>query len=354
MRLRIKPALAASALAALLGAPTLPAQVMPQNLRDALKIQLKATEAQVKQVEAGRVVSYLIDTGNPEDVFLVGIARIWATPAYYVQQYGDIAKFEAAPGVHGSGAFSTPPQISDLANLQLAPEEVDELKACRPGRCTFKIGQRGLAYMQQHVNWQDPDYVSQANRAFRGMLLEYLKEYQANGATALLPYQDQAFPTGIETGMNQLIQTTPILRDLAPRTTQYLREYPRVNVDWTRELFTWQVGDFGLKPVHRLTHKVIGKGPTPFGEGYLITSKSLFASHYFRSAIEFRLLVPGQDQNKGGMHYLVCVQRSYVDGLTGLKGWMIRSTILSKSKQSMARYIAGVKERVERGFNNKN
>ena len=114
------------------------------------------------------------------------------------------------------------------------------------------------------------------------------------------------------------------------------------------EMFYWQVGDFGLKPVHRLTHVIINKGSATHGEGYLIASKMLFASHYFRSAIELRFLVPGQDQKRGAMHYLVCVKRSYVDGLTGMQGKLIRGTILRKSRTSMEKYVASVKEKVER------
>jgi hypothetical protein len=93
---------------------------------------------------------------------------------------------------------------------------------------------------------------------------------------------------------------------------------------------------------------VIAKIQATFGEGYVVASKMMFASHYFRSGLELRYLIPGQDQSKGGMHYFIAVQRSYVDGMTGIKGAFLRRTVVNKARQSMERYIAGVKDRLER------
>jgi hypothetical protein len=204
-----------------------------------------------------------------------------------------------------------------------------------------------MTHLRAKVNWQAPDYVDQANRAVRGLWLSYLGDYQKTGNSALARYHDNDKIFKVEDGLNSLIRNTPVLGKYAPEMERYLLQYPRMKGTWGEEMFYWQVGDFGLKPVHRLTHVVIAKEPTTYGEAYLIASKMLFASHYFRSAIELRFLVPGQDQTKGGMHYLICAQRSYVDGLTGMKGRMLRGIILKKSRQSMEGYIASVKKKVE-------
>ena len=45
--------------------------------------------------------------------------------------------------------------------------------------------------------------------------------------------------------------------------------------------------------------------------------------------------------------YFVCLNRSFVDGLTGIKGLFIRGTVTEKSRQSLARYLANAKRKVE-------
>jgi hypothetical protein len=47
------------------------------------------------------------------------------------------------------------------------------------------------------------------------------------------------------------------------------------------------------------------------------------------------------------------VQRSYVDGLTGVKGKLLRRVVVDKSRQSMERYIGSVKDRLEKSYNRK-
>lgn len=55
-----------------------------------------------------------------------------------------------------------------------------------------------------------------------------------------------------------------------------------------------------------------------------------------------------QDQGKGGMIYFIAVQCSYVDGMPGMKGEFLRRAVVNNARQSMERYIAGVKDRLER------
>jgi hypothetical protein len=73
----------------------------------------------------------------------------------------------------------------------------------------------------------------------------------------------------------------------------------------------------------------------------------LYASHYFRSALEFRFLVPAQGSEKNPQTYLVVLQRSYVDGLGGFKGKLLRGPILSKSRDALERYLAASKNKLE-------
>lgn len=282
---------------------------------------------------------------------LVGIARIWATPEAYLRGYRDICAFESSPGVTACGKFSLPPVESDFDGLKLTQKDVDELRACQPGNCAFKIGDAGLEFLRATVNWAAPDSVEQANRAVRLLWLQYLLRYQDRGNAGLAVYHDTSEYFRVENGLLGILQQATALEAYGPRVIEYLRGYPASRNDATEEFFYWQAGEFGLKPVHRVTHVAIEQIPVTYGAGYVVASEMLFASHYFRSALEIQYLIPGQDQRQGGMHYLVSVQRSRVDGMTGLRGHFLRAIVTRRARQAMEWHIANVKQRVELEFN---
>lgn len=335
---------------AVLCAAGLSAQTIPAELRASLQTSLHVTEAQIERVERGGVLASTVHTGVADEVMLVGVVRIWATPRYFTEQFKNVVQFEAAPGVT-NGLFGTPPQLGDLSGLMLSAKDVEELRTCRPGKCAFKAGDTGIRLLHDKVDWSARNYADQAAAAFREIWLEYLLRYQAQGNEGLAVYHDTASYYHVERGLADLMARTAGLQVGTPRMAEYLRDYPNAKDASTEEFFYWQVGSFGLKPVHRVTHVAIQQMPGPLGDAYIIASKMLLASHYFKSALELRYLIPGQDQQIGGMHYLVVVQRSHVDGLTGFKGSIMKKVVTSKSRQAMEKYLLGVKQKVEAGFN---
>jgi hypothetical protein len=329
------------------------AQALPPRLRQALTTDLKASQQQLKTLEGGGIVSYSVETGSKDEIMLVGMARIWATPEAFVRGYRDITAFESSPGVIAEGKFSAPPAESDFSGLTFSKKEVDDIRACKPGKCAFKIGDPGLQFLRGAVQWRSPGYVDQASNALRSLWLLYLVRYQRTGNAGLAVYHDTPQYFSVEKGTNALLAKATALQEYAPQLREYLQNYPGSKNESAEEFFYWQVGEFGLKPVHRLTHVVIQKTPASLGDAYVIASKMLFASHYFRSGLEFRYMIPGQDQHIGGMHYFITIQWSYVDGMTGFRGRFLRSVVVRKSRQAMQGYIASVKNKVERNFKQK-
>ena len=169
---------------------SLVAQSLPPRLRHTLATHLQANDQQLKTLERGGVVAYSAKTGATDEIMLVGMARIWATPESFVRAYRDIVAFESAPGVTAGRKFSSPPNDSDMSELVLSKAEVEDLKACRPGRCGFKIGDPGLKFLRDAVNWNSPDYVQQATKALRSLWLQYLIRYQTTGDKGLAVYHD--------------------------------------------------------------------------------------------------------------------------------------------------------------------
>jgi hypothetical protein len=298
-------------------------------------------------VESSRAAAHVVDTGDPEDVFIVGAIRMAATPSEFVARFRNITEFESGPTVPAGAKFSAPPQAKDLATLSFIKKEVDDIKDCKPGDCTFKIGDAGMQRIRSSVNWKSPDYVADANRVLRGLWLEYLQGYQAKGNSALAAYHDSEKVVRVHDGLSSMVKNLPVLQEFVPEVAAFILQYPQARPANCEDFFYWQLADFGLKPVHRVTHVLIQKKPAQFGEGYLIASKMLYASHYFRSALEFRFLVPAEGSDKKPGTYLVVLQRSYVDGLTGFKGKLLRGTILGKSRDALERYLLSSRGKLE-------
>ena len=327
------------------------AQPLPPNLRQALAHHLKASEDQLKRVEGGEIVVYAPDTNSREEIALVGVARIWTTPEAFLKQYRDISAFEAGPGVRASGKFSHFPTMSDMKDLNLTAYEANEIRHCRAGDCGFKLGDPEIQFFRSSVDWKAPDYSNQTTLTFRRFWLNYVNRYRSSGNSALLIYHDSPKYSSIATGLTELLASEPMLHEFSPGLVDWARSYPQSTVELSDEFIYWQAGKFGLKPVHRISHVAIQNTDNQFGNGFIIASKMLYASHYFRSALELQYVIPGKDQHIGGMHYLVIVQRSRVDGMGGFRGRLIRPIAKRKASQTLERHLVSAKRRVEAAFN---
>jgi hypothetical protein len=71
----------------------------------------------------------------------------------------------------------------------------------------------------------------------------------------------------------------------------------------------------------------------------------LYASHYFWSAIELRVLVP--DPARGEGFWFVNLNRSRSDGLSGFVGTIIRGKVRSEAQKGMEAALKFTKSRME-------
>jgi len=103
----------------------------------------------------------------------------------------------------------------------------------------------------------------------------------------------------------------------------------------------WQETQFGLRPTVRISHLVIQDRP----DHTVIASKMLYASHYFWTALELRVLLP--DPARGPGFWLVTVNRSRSDGLSGFTGRVIRGRVRSEVEDGMRAALTALKARLE-------
>src|SRR6185436_4762875 len=99
---------------------------------------------------------------------------------------------------------------------------------------------------------------------------------------------------------------------------------------------------FGLKPTIRVNHLVIDDR----SEVTAVASKMIYASHYFWTALDLRVLVP--DPSRGSGFWFVNVTRSRSDGLSGLVGRLIRGRVQKEVQQGLDAALRATKAKLER------
>ena len=316
-------------------------------LRAFLEKEMGLTAPEVQSVIAGRPVAKLLWTKTDDEVALFGIVRIHAPQELFIAKFKDIVAFESGKGVLGIGRFHKPAMLSDVAALQVDHKELKEIPQCNPGDCVLKLSDHAMQDLRKQIDWTSPQAANQAQTVIRRAFVDYVANYQKIGDAALAVNYDQDKPQAIRDDFRRLLQHSSHLFQYEPQLAGYLEKYPQARPSGIEDIFYWQKAEFGLKPVVRASHLVIHRRQQGSDVTYAIASKMLLASHYFRAALELKTLAPDGASPGGKSFYLICLNRSFVDGLTGVKGALIRGTVKSRSRDSLARYLGSVKQKIE-------
>jgi hypothetical protein len=309
-------------------------QTGPREPHNFLKNHIGFTEADFGSLEQGQAIAKVLETDEKTEVAVFGIVWVNAPIESFVSWQKDIERFETGDAVLAIKKISDPPELEDFDRLTFPEEDLDALSKCKLGNCDVKIGEKSLEELQK-VDWSDPGAHDQANRLIRSMLLEYTQEYVRNGDVSLAALRDKKRPTFIEEELDGLLESSPYLIEYVPELNRYLDDYPEAKPEGAEEFLYWAKVKFGLKPTVRLNHVVI----YPFRRGdrntVAIASKMLYASHYFHTALELKVLARDSAKPDAEGFYLVSLNRSRSDGLTGLFGGIVRKKAESGARKGM-------------------
>ena len=139
-----------------------------------------------------------------------------------------------------------------------------------------------------------------------------------------------------------MVDRMPEMTNYLPDLKKYFLEYPKATLPNAESFLYWQSVKFGLKPTIRINHLTIANQQSHAA----VVSKMLYASHYFWTAIELRVLVP--DPARGEGFWFANVNRSRSDGLSGFVGSMIRGKVRGEAEEGMSAALAITKNRMER------
>ena len=334
----------------LVSLPVSPASAdLPPEVRKFLFRDLQLDEKQLKRIDAGQSFVTAMHTERREEIALFGLIRIEATTEFFLSKFRNIVEFEKGPNVLQSGIFNSTPQASDVAGLTWEPDDLQQIGECKRNDCGVRLPHGSLLTLQASVNWSAKNAYDQANELLRQRMIDLVTAYQTRGDRALPVYTKDGKSIRVKDGFHLLLKNSRFLKLHLPELVSYLRNYPYEKNPNAEDLFYWQKGKFGgLQPVIRASHVVILRMEGDPGTSYAIASKMLYANHYFRDGLEVRLLL--SDACAGCGFYLLVVNRSHADGMTGFKGLFVRGSAVKKSVASLEKWLRRIKSRLEMDF----
>ena len=304
-------------------------------------------DAEIREIRDGKAVAKTLDAPTADQVFVFGSVYINSTPARYLKFASDIDALRKLPSFLALRKFSDPPQLSDLTGFTLDEEDFKQLKDCKPGHCEVQLPSEAMEEFQRSVNWSASDASDQANRLAQQMALQALLDYEQGGNSALGTYRDKNHPAVVAETFASLLNRSKALPVYLPELREYLLNYPKADSSGIESEFYWEKVNFGLKPTIRLVQAIVYQGKSPERPAYAVAVKQLYASHYFESALDLTVCVKDDEHPDHPGFYLITMKGSQQAGLTGLKGGIVRKVAVGKTRSSLEKTLASIKQKLE-------
>jgi hypothetical protein len=334
--------------AGLLGQAPQSAEPQPRYPHAFLQKHMAFTAKELRLAEEGRPVVKELDTSVKREIAIFGIIWINADPDRFVARFRDIEQFERGVGILGIKKIGEPAALSDFDAMTLSDDDLRALPKCKIGDCFVKVDAEALRRYQTEVDWSAKDARAQANALARRLLFETLQAYQRGGNSSLGLLRDNKRPTDIGDEFVGMVENSSYMPEYLPGLNRYLLDYPEGKPRGAEEFFYWSKVNFGLHDTVRLNHVVIARNPSAPTD-VAIASKMLYATHYFHAALDLRYLARDTGRPDALGFYMMTVQRSRSDGMTGLFGGTIRRRAVKGSSEGLMKHLVAVKTSLEAG-----
>ena len=301
-------------------------------------------DEQITAIRNGKAIAKIVESRTPDEVFVFGAVYVESTPDKYLKFASDIDSLRKLPSYLAIQKFSNPPQRSDLDGFSLEPDDIKDLKNCEPGHCEVQMPGEAMDSFKRSVDWAAPDVTDRVNQLARTMALDALLKYIQGGNAALGTYRDKKHPAVVAATFQSLLSRSKALPVYLPQLDRYLLEYPNANADNIQTEFFWEKVNFGLKPTLRIVQAIVYRDTNSEQQTSALAVKQLYASHYFETALDLTVCV--KDSERPGI-YLITMKGSQQAGLTGFKGGIVRKVAVDKTRSSLEKALAAIKQKLE-------
>jgi len=338
---------AATLAAVVLCGAVIGSQPTPREPRTFFTKQIGLSDAEIAAIDRGDAVAKVLPSSTPAEILIFGALHVNAPPAAYVSLALDMDHLRRLPGYLAVGQFSDPPVLSDLAGFTLEADDIKRLRQCRAGRCAMQLPAEAMRELQGAVDWSAADAGAQANDAVRRMALALVRRYQEGGNSALGTYADKGRPFQVAEQFALLLSRSEPLPLSRPELNRYLLDYPGATLTNVKSLFYWEKVDFGLKPTFRLNHAIAYEYSEPRGAARVVAVKQLYASHYFQVALDLSACVTDGGRSGDTGFYLISLKASRQEGLTGLRGSLMRRLVVGRTRSAQEKALISIKKALE-------
>ncbi len=306
------------------------------------------SKSDLSALERGEPVAKVLDAKEPTEIEAFGAIGVNVPMELFVEKIRGIADFKKSKEVLQIGKFHNPPCLEDLEALTLDPDEILLLKNCIVGSCKMKATAEMIERLREEVLWSMPTWAQKATEVYRGILLSYVQDYLAKGNAALAVYVDKERPVRLADEFRALLGDSPYLAEYVPEFRSYLDNFPNGRLAGVEDFIYWSKEKFGARPVVSITHVTIYKKDSGDRSSAVISSKQIYANHYFRSSLGLTAFAtrPGSGGTAG---YLMYLNRSRVDLLGGFLTFIKRWFIKKRLREGLEGNLRVVKRKLETG-----
>jgi hypothetical protein len=285
------------------------------------------------RLDRGEVIVRVLPASDGE-IGIFAAAQLNADAERLAGWVNAIARLKKSPYVLMARRFSDPPGLDDLEGLTLDEGDLAAIRDCRPGNCELKLAGDDIAALRQAALAGGPGWKDAVQQEFKRVVLSRLAVYEAAGFVGVPPYADQRKPTDPRIAFDVLLAHSPYLH------------FDVLAGDSPESFFYWSKEQYGAgKAVIAMTHVDIIRPQMPSVVRLAVISREIFATHYRNASLGLTAVT----EDAAGQRYLVYVNRSQLDLLTGVfRGWK-RAMVEGKLKSESASVFNEVRRRLESG-----
>lgn len=310
------------------------AQTSSTEFQKALAQKATFAETDFSALQLNQPVVRSIPTADKAEIAVSGLVNIRAAADEFLRSYRESMTRKSNAAILEIGAFGGQPSLADLETLTLESRDIEDLKECVVGECKIKLSAAMIERFRKEIDWNAADCAVQVTNMFRQMLLEYVKDYRARGEAALIEYNDKRDEVRLANEQRAL--------DAAPGYVNEFINDKKAGLQLLEDTLVWSKIKFGLKPVIAINHIQIYKRNSNVGPQVLISSKQIYANHYFNASLALTAFVHTSESA-----YLVYENRSRADGLEGPFGKIKRGVVEKKAVEGLRAILEQSKASLE-------
>jgi len=328
-------------IAAALAAPALHAQSAATLLQRLTILEAKKAEA----VERGEAVTMTLDAPEKAEIAMLGIVRLEVPRAFYLDRVKQLTGFLSNGPNPLSGAFGEPARLEDVASLVLDPSDAKTLEKCQSLACDVKLPASEMVKFRSALASSSAPG-PRADSLMRDWLVAYVNGYRADSAEETVVYDDTKHSVRSSDAFRALM-AEPMIAGLDGAPFASMLTTPRsARPAGVATRISWELNRVpGLKPTLEVLERSMYSSPARTDESWM-TSKLLYASHYFESQVDFLTVADAPASSGKSAMYLVVLRRSKFDDLPSGGLFNIRGKAVKKLRDALKIVLANTRTEV--------